>query len=349
MNGREQGGILRLNADGSVDESFQPGSGPALLDISCCPYVYAIALLPDGRILVGGVFDTVSGEPRKSLARLNSDGGLDPAFATGVELLNGDSHAVEARVQVLVPDGAGGIFVGGYFHLFGGVPRNHLARLNPDGSVDPNFTPTMNSAGSVEKLIVQSDGRVLISGSFWFPPDGTVRSVARLDSDGTFDPTFPASQLFELHLLTQDSGDKLIGAQPSYGWFAGHYQPSPNIIRLSSDGFVDSTFARSVLSPGSSVRAALTLPDGDIVIAGDFATVNDIPRPMLARLYGGSAEPLRLVSVGFEQGTLLFQAQIPSGVRYSLEYSDSLRAASWQVVTNGVGDGTLKVFHDPVP
>ncbi|MCI0537398.1 MAG: immunoglobulin domain-containing protein [Verrucomicrobiales bacterium] len=350
VNDHDQGGILRLNTDGTFDDSFQPGSGPSVHDqfnqFNCCPFVDTILPLPDGKILVGGLFDTFAGEPRKGLARLNNDGSLDPTFTIGADVTE-TLETQQARVRALVPDESGAVFVGGYFHFFGGVARNHLARLLPDGSVDPNFAPKTDFAGWVQKLFVEADGRLLIGGNLQFAPDGSVRSVARLGADGRLDSGISTPPFFDFRLLALDSAGRMIGAATSYESSTGTYVAS--IVRLLRDGQVDATLKTRLSHNG--VNAALALPNGDIVIAGDFTTVNDVPRAMLARLHGGSAELLRFVitSVAFEQAMPSFEAQIPSGTRYVLEIADSLPAADWQPLTNGLGDGTLKGFRDPAP
>jgi uncharacterized delta-60 repeat protein len=67
--------IARLNTDGTLDTSFDPASGAN--DI-----IRAVALLPSGQILVGGLFTSFAGTPKPYLARLNSDGSLDASFPT---------------------------------------------------------------------------------------------------------------------------------------------------------------------------------------------------------------------------------------------------------------------------
>src|SRR5262245_37599972 len=61
--------IARVNADGTLDLSFDPGAG---FDAS----VYALVLQSDGKLLVGGAFETFKGTQRKGIARLNNDGTL---------------------------------------------------------------------------------------------------------------------------------------------------------------------------------------------------------------------------------------------------------------------------------
>ena len=97
--------IGRLNVDGSVDSTFNPGANSI---------VQAIAVQPDGKILIGGNFTAVGGgtgtaTPRSYLARINADGTVDTSFNPGA------NNVVYALV--LQPDGK--ILVGGDLHETG--------------------------------------------------------------------------------------------------------------------------------------------------------------------------------------------------------------------------------------
>jgi hypothetical protein len=78
VNSTPRSGIARLNPDGSLDNSFLNGmAGPDL------HVVYALALQPDGKVIIGGAFNTVNGVSRYRIARLNTDGSVDPFFQNG--------------------------------------------------------------------------------------------------------------------------------------------------------------------------------------------------------------------------------------------------------------------------
>uniref|UniRef100_UPI0018F8822E delta-60 repeat domain-containing protein n=1 Tax=Cronobacter dublinensis TaxID=413497 RepID=UPI0018F8822E len=78
VNGTQRFRIARLNTDGSTDSTFQANVGTA----SVGPEVYALAVQPDGKVLVGGLFSTVNGVTRISVARLNTDGSLVTTFTS---------------------------------------------------------------------------------------------------------------------------------------------------------------------------------------------------------------------------------------------------------------------------
>src|SRR5213592_53877 len=68
--------IARLNADGAIDPTFNPGTDG---------YVLSLAIQADGKILVGGYYNTLGGQPRNYFGRLNSDGTLDTVFTSGTD------------------------------------------------------------------------------------------------------------------------------------------------------------------------------------------------------------------------------------------------------------------------
>jgi len=117
--------IARLNANWTLDTSFDPGTGPNST-------IKSVAVQADGKILIAGDFSTINGVTRNHIARLSSNGSLDATFDPGV----GPSSSVEAiKVQ---PDGK--ILVGGDFYTFNGVAQRYVARLNVDGTLDTNGT-----------------------------------------------------------------------------------------------------------------------------------------------------------------------------------------------------------------
>src|SRR4029434_8943900 len=112
--------------DGSLDNSFNPGTGP---DYG----VTSVAVQPDGKVLIGGYFYNVSGTNRNGIARLNANGSLDNTFDPG-----GGSNG---GVKALALQSNGKVVIGGDFTTVNGTSRNHIARLNTDGSLDSSFNP----------------------------------------------------------------------------------------------------------------------------------------------------------------------------------------------------------------
>ena len=180
-DGVQRGNIARINQDGSLDMSFDPGLGTGAAVLNG---IRKMVLLPDGKLLIVGNFTTYNGVTRRMIARINPDGSLDTSFDTG----NTTSQGLQSCL--VQPDGK--ILVGGIFSSFAGVPGNNLVRLNADGPVDTSFNAGTSAVGSggVNDIALQSDGKVLICGYFGTFFNGTMPYMGRLMPDGSPDPTF---------------------------------------------------------------------------------------------------------------------------------------------------------------
>lgn len=151
-NGIARNRIARLNSDGSLDETFNIGTGANFGP------VYAVALQEDGKILVGGSFTQINGNPRSTIARLNADGSVDQDFIVGT----GFNQIVrDINIQ---PDGE--ILVVGNFTSYNGTPRTRMARLNSDGSIDEAFEVGAGFNSNVLHSIFTNDGDALVVGQF---------------------------------------------------------------------------------------------------------------------------------------------------------------------------------------
>jgi uncharacterized delta-60 repeat protein len=193
--GQSRNSLARLNADGTVDEGFNPEiSGP----------VTALALQEDGKILIGGGFTLVGGQARSGLARLNLNGALDAGFTP--------SPTTGGAVSVLALQTDRKILVGGSFHLVDGQPRNGLTRLEANGALDTNFNAG-SGGGPVSALALQPDGKILVGGSFVMLGGQTREGIGRLNADGTLDSGFntSASGGSVLSLAVQADGRILVG------------------------------------------------------------------------------------------------------------------------------------------
>ncbi len=150
--------------------------------------VNAIVLQADGRMVIGGSFSSVNGVPRSNLARLNSDGTLDTAFA------NSQVAGVSGPVHALALADDGSIVVGGTFNQAGGVATTGLARYLPDGSVDRDFAAKLEPGinGTVLAVAVQADGKILVGGNFSSIAGQPQKNIGRVNPDGSPDGAVPA-------------------------------------------------------------------------------------------------------------------------------------------------------------
>jgi len=169
-NGVSLNYIARLNADGSVDSTFNPGT-------AANASVNALAIQQDGRLLVGGTFTNFNGTAMNRIARLNNDGSVDVTFVTGLGANNGANDTVSGIA--LQPDNR--IVLVGQFTQANGVTRNRITRLLPTGAVDPTANFGDGANGSVATAVIQpADGMIIIGGAFTQYDDQPYNHIARI-------------------------------------------------------------------------------------------------------------------------------------------------------------------------
>jgi len=167
--------LARLNTDGTLDDTFNPGTGAN-------SSVRVVGLQSNGQIIVGGNFTSVNNSNQNYLARLNIDGSVDGSFNASIQ---------DGNVQCLFVTPQNKIMIGGHFTSINGYSRNYIARLNADGSVDTGFNPRLGANTDVTSVAVQTNGEVIISGSFTtFNSTSIAGGLARLNTTGTLDATF---------------------------------------------------------------------------------------------------------------------------------------------------------------
>ncbi len=261
--------IARLNSNGSLDMTFDPGSGAN-------SYVYSIVLQPDGNVLIGGTFSSVNGMSRYGIARLNANGSLDVTFDPG----KGANYDVYEAV--LQSDGK--VIIVGKFTTVNSISRNRIARLNSNGFLDMSFDPGIGTNDDIVSAAVQSDGKILIGGKFTTFNNVTVPKIARLNADGSldtsFDPKSGANDDIWSNVIVQSDGKILIGGK--FTKFNGTERKG--IARLNSDGSLDTNFDIGSGIGSDTVEAMKLQSDGKILIVGSFTKFNDISRSRIARL-----------------------------------------------------------------
>jgi uncharacterized repeat protein (TIGR01451 family) len=165
---------------------------------------------------------------------------VDPTFNTdtgGTAL--GSIHAI--RIQ---PNGQ--ILIGGVFTNVNGVTLNHIARLNPDGSLDNTFNVGVGANNTVETIVLDSQGNILLGGEFTRASGVTRNGVTRLNPDGTVDPTInfgSGANGYVLSLLIQANDEINVGG--SFSSFGGYVQN--NFTRL---------FSGQIFGPGTLAFSA---------------------------------------------------------------------------------------------
>ncbi len=175
FNGTAINRIARINEDGSLDDTFDPG-------LAANFPVETISVQNDGKIIVVGGFTIFNGISRNRVVRLNSDGSVDDSFNPGI--------GANAWIYSCSIQSDGKIILGGEFTSFNGIERNRIVRLNNDGSLDNDFVSGTGSNDWVYRTLIQSDDKIIIGGPFT-SFNGISRSrIARLNSDGSLDNLF---------------------------------------------------------------------------------------------------------------------------------------------------------------
>jgi uncharacterized delta-60 repeat protein len=266
FNGVARNRVARLNADGTLDASFNPATGFNGI-------VYSLSLQPDGKIICGGAFTSFNGIARNSIARLNADGSLDASFnpATGFNI---GLYIFGVKSMVLQPDGK--IICGGDFTSFNGVNRNRIARLNTDGTLDTSFNPGTGFMDGVSQyvcvfaIVLQPDGKIICGGEFSSFNGVNKNGMVRLNTSGSLDATFTDNGLPAIMSMTLRPNGKIIaGADGALG--------------INSNGTIDFSFNMAT-TPGGILWSIALQPDGKIIFGGDFTSCNGANRNRIARL-----------------------------------------------------------------
>jgi uncharacterized delta-60 repeat protein len=295
--------LARFNADGTLDTSFGD-AGKVATDIAggfAQERARAVAIQPDGKIVVAGESSLPSGDLAVALVRYNADGTLDTRFGTDGKVF--DAPAVPGRAFDVVILSDGRIVVAGdapVANEAGDFGDFLVARYMANGSLDPSFgtggiaiTDVSFGTDLALNIVAQPNGALLVSGDpIGTDPDRRT-SVARYDSNGTLDPSFNGGGRLVIAgahvgrgLAVQSDGRiVLVGSMPVLNVpdDLTHFA----VIRLNADGTFDNSFgaggtaATSISGRTDVAHAVVVQSDGRIVVAGEGNLTN--PNFALAR------------------------------------------------------------------
>ncbi|MBX2960501.1 MAG: PKD domain-containing protein [Flavobacteriales bacterium] len=332
-NGVPTNRLVRLNSDGSIDLTFAIGSGAD-------NEIKATALQPDGKIIVGGSFTFFNGLNTSSIARLNMDGTLDTSFTTRItpagvvwsislhtdgKIVVGGGYSgkvgrintngsldttfnvgsganISVNTTTIQPDGK--IIIGGGFLSFNGTPIKRIARLNIDGTLDTSFVVGVGVGGQVYTSTIQSDGKIIIGGTFSSYNITSTSNIARLNTDGTLDTAFSirgraGTKVWCIAIQTNEQ--IIIGGQFTY--YDGI--DINRVARINTDGTLDGTF---IIGTGfeSFINTTKMQPDGKIIVGGWFSFYNHYSSKGIARLnIDGSLDTTFNIGYGIPNGEVV--------------------------------------------
>ena len=334
------------------------GFAPSLNDVP-----YALAIQPDGKVLVGGALAFVGLDQRNAIARLNADGTPDAQFDT-----EADGPVYSLALQ---PDGK--ILVGGAFTMLAGQPSSYLARLNPDGTLDGTFDPQAN--GEVYCLAVQPDGKLLVGGDDVELAGEAPSSLARVNADGTPDDHFaPQDNGAGLSVGLQADGRILAGGERTFErlnntelatqaiscdgstitWMRGGSSPEAwrTTFEVSTNGADWTMLGDGSRVPGGWQLSGVAVPTGGTVrargyvVGGEYCASSWFVETLLPP--GGLAPPLIILNDGhFGFGANGFGFDVSGAAGQVAAVDGSSNLVNWlPLQTNTLSSGSF-YFSDP--
>jgi len=162
FNGSSTPYLVRLNADGSYDTSFNIGTG---LNNEIA-FANDLLVLPSGKILVGGTFTSYNGISVGGIARLNSDGSLDTSFNSG----SGFNSGSTVLALYMEPDGS--VLVAGGFTSYNGTTANGLVHIGSEDYLPPGISSISTSAGYATATISWTTDKNASSTVYYGPSAG---------------------------------------------------------------------------------------------------------------------------------------------------------------------------------
>ncbi len=270
VNGVSRRFIARLNADGSLDASFNPGTGANLP-------IHSLFLKSDGKILISGSFSAFNGVNRNRIAQLNSDGSLDNSFVPS------ETSPFTVDNVIALPNGK--VLAAGLFGAFINGDSDSLKLFNPDGTADASFRFNTSAPGGVRAIAVQTDGKIIVGGSFTRINGEARNGLARFNADGSFDASFAVPSGLSSSggqvnsIVLQPDGKILVGSFASSG---GLFRPS--VARLNADGTNDASFVQGNIPPSRGINAMALQSDGKLIVVWGFIQSSGFPTGGVVRL-----------------------------------------------------------------
>jgi len=294
-------GALLAASAGTRDAAFSP-TGAGLNGA-----VTALALQPDGRIVVGGAFTAYDGTPRPRIARLMPTGALDASFDPGSGL-DGPVEAVALRA-------GGDILAAGAFSKADGQNRGGLAEFGAGGALDSGFDSGAGTGGVAARAVVSlPSGGAMLGGAFTSYGGISQTGIAEIRADGTLETGwfgYVGGPVPEVNTVVRRSDGAVIAG----GAFTLAQTTARGRIALfDAAGTVDPSYASGAGFDGS-VEALALQPDGKVLVGGQFTSYDGTSRPRIARLNAdGSLDTAFASGTGFDGTVEALAVQGDGGV-----------------------------------
>jgi len=309
--------LIKLTAAGTRDTSFNTSP------IANNRYTFTL-VQSDGKVLLGGDNFVFGTNVYNGVIRLNADGSVDTAY--NPELGPND----EVSCGALQADGK--LVFGGDFTSVNEIVTPYIARFNQDGSLDGTFHPelfTPRSLAHITTISIQSDQRIVITGSPRCVSQCFYPCTARLNSDGSWDGSFVQLSVdgYIKRSLVQQN-DKII----FLGGFAlVNTNPAAGIFRINTDGSHDGGYKAAAVHP-NSIEYSLLQTNGQVIVGGMFTSVDKRPLSTLVRL-NGDAPQVTLSNPTYSQhGGFYAKIQTHPGASVTVQTSSNL--STWSQFTS---------------
>ena len=251
------GALARMSSNGNTDVTFTP-----LLNGT----VHVVISDGEGGYFVGGEFNLGGTPARRNVARVTAGGAIDPNWI----------GTVSAPVFALARDIQGRLYVGRGTNVFEPGTVSHLQRLLRNGAPDARYNVHVD--GPVHALLREPNGHLVIGGDFNTVNGVTRPGTARLTRHGVLDAQFNTFTTPGVRALARSAGGVL-----TVGGSFDHDE-SPRLLRKDGTASVDRLPKNQTPGADAPVLALLQLPDGSVVVGGEFSMVGDAPRGRLARI-----------------------------------------------------------------
>jgi uncharacterized delta-60 repeat protein len=268
--------IVRLNTNGTIDNTFNTGSG---FDSGCA----SVVIQSDGKILVGGDFSSYNGtNVGPAIVRLNSNGSIDNTFNTGTGFVGDTDSVGNEYLQIYTMDiqDDGKILCGGGFISYNGVSRNNVCRLNTNGSLDTTFNPGtgITPAAVIPVTVIKqlASGDIMICADMYDYNGNVVYGAVRVNSDGSYDPGF--QNQFTITDIPYDFIETSTGKYLFVGYVYNYGNDYlGGLVMTNTDGTRYSGFYTGEGFLAGYPFSVEELPNGNFVMVGIMREYNNIP------------------------------------------------------------------------
>lgn len=267
------GYIIRLNANGTIDETFKNNIGKGASNT-----INSVSVTPDNKIIIAGDFTSFNDRNVGRIVRLNEDGTFDLSFFNQIGS-GADLSIIKTAIQFKNSTDYQIIAVG-EFLTFNGKLVNRIVRLNKNGSVDESFRNQTDGGANfpIRCVTVQSNNKILIGGQFTlFNSNPNFRRFLRLNTNGSTDVGFannksPNSDVFDIAVNEDASGNvKNIYLAGNFGDYTGTSGTTPYIARVNDNGTIDESFKPN---PNGFVRNIWLTSNDKICFGGLFTSID---------------------------------------------------------------------------